>query len=270
MGMSQILPFSEDHIQTLVRLGLNISQAKIYLTLISLGVVNAKKICQTAKMDNAEVYRQLEALQKKGLIEKVLNFPCEYKGIPLDEALEILMKEKDEESREMRRKAKALLNVITPPIQEKDYKFSIIPSKVVNNRFLMEYKNLKEMCWYSQIERFPSCIFKYGKLWEKAIIRNNGQFRAIAELNKSADSDSFLRYIEEYKRKNPYFNCRLNRSRLLITFWIHDRNLFIFTEAAVDNGGKEILWTNNPLLVNTFKDFFELKWNNSMAEYTTD
>jgi hypothetical protein len=31
--------------------------------------------------------------------------------------------------------------------------------------------------------------------------------------------------------------------------------------------GKEVLWTNNPLLVKAFRELFELKWNNGLTEY---
>jgi sugar-specific transcriptional regulator TrmB len=266
----EILLVNEDYVQTIVKLGLSISQAKIFLTLICMGAANAKQICQTVKMDNADVYRHLEALQKKGLVEKVLKFPYEYKAIALNESLKILMKEKDEEDRRIQRKAKALLkNLTMTPIQEKDFKLSIIPQKIAAKRFVTtEHKNMKEVYLYSQIETFPRWIFKFGRFWKEGIGRNNGQVHAIAELNNPADADNIVKYIKEYSQKNSFFNCRFTRSRLLITFGVQifrvqkekDEALFIYTESATAHEVKEILWTNNPLLLNAYKELFELKW----------
>lgn len=89
----------------MVKLGLNSSQAKIYLTLVSLETANVKKIAQNAKIDRGEVYRQLWILQNKSLVEKILTIPNEYRPMPLKKTFEIMFQQKKIENEVLQKKS---------------------------------------------------------------------------------------------------------------------------------------------------------------------
>lgn len=128
-GRGYLSSFDDEDTQTLVKLGLNSSQARIYLTLISLGVANARKISQTAGIDHAETYRQLEVLQKKGLIGKILGFPNEYNPINLNDGIKALFEHRNKENIEIQQKAEEMLKkgVYTDTLKEEKSKISILP-----------------------------------------------------------------------------------------------------------------------------------------------
>jgi|WetSurMetagenome_2_1015567.scaffolds.fasta_scaffold353427_1 sugar-specific transcriptional regulator TrmB len=264
--------FDEEDTQTLVNLGLNGSQAKIYLALISLGVANAKKIAQTAGIDGGEVYRQLESLQKKGLVEKILNTPNQYKSMALNEALELLVGRKNREDAKIRQKIKVLLRkgdrVHEDALKEEEAKFSIIASNEYRIRRMTKVHDWieKEILWFTQIERVPVSLTIYYEAMKKASARGV-RWRAIAELNKKP-TDRTLEFIKKFKEENPYFDLRFSASPSLVTFSIcDDRELFFSTAEVKGAAGSKTLCTNNPQLIRLTKEYFELKWNTAIKEY---
>ncbi len=60
----------EESIGLLTQLGFNITQAKLYLALSKLGEADARTLSKEANVPRPEVYRTLDELQKKGLVEK--------------------------------------------------------------------------------------------------------------------------------------------------------------------------------------------------------
>ncbi len=258
----------EDDIQTLVKLGLNTSQAKIYLTLISLGTANAKKIAQTAKIDNAGVYRQIESLQKKALVEKIIDFPNSYKPLSLSKTLKILIEEKNRKNIEIQKKAKALLQkeAQIDTDKEEEYKISIIPQK----EYLIQYvkgaceRVEKEWLWYTQIERIPIVITKYYDQYKKALDRGIS-WRTIAEVNKP--TNQVIQFIQKYCEENPNFTIRFVNPTLLVTFGLRDGiELDYFTEISKGVADSQALYTNNVKLTKMIKEYFELKWDTGMTE----
>ncbi len=260
--------FDKEDVQTLVKLGLNVSQTKIYLALVSLGTANAKKISQTAKIDNAEVYRQLEKLCEKALIEKILKNPTEYKPFTLNEATEILLKNRKKEDEKIRKEVKILLTKIENTkleIYEED-KISIIPKDAYRiQNTLKELKRAqKEVLWYTQIERIPVTITYYGEQWVDNFARGV-KHRTIAELNKP--TENVISFIREYKEKNPNFDIRFVNPNLLITFGIFDNKIMHFsTDRLTGVANSRILCTNNAQLIKVNKEYFELRWKSAMKE----
>jgi sugar-specific transcriptional regulator TrmB len=85
---------TEEDIQILTNLGLTIVQARTYLALAKLGTATIKTISKSANIARQNMYNVMPALQQKGLIEKVITTPTMYKATPMQEGLEILLREK--------------------------------------------------------------------------------------------------------------------------------------------------------------------------------
>jgi hypothetical protein len=256
--VSQIDLIGQEDIETLVKLGLNASQAKIYLTLLHTGTVAAKKLSQITKIDSGEIYRQLESLERKGLIERVLKFPLEYTPTPLSDGLTLLTKQRNEDNIALQKRINILLEKNSKLGEEKQdsFQFSIIPKNRINCPSYQTKKHKevqKESLWYAQIQNMPSSIEKGHEFWDKNT-NKKAHLRAIAEY--SAHNNSILAYLEQFKTNNKYFDYRISDPTLGITFWINDsREVYIDT-----NEGAEALWTNNPIIVKTFRELFEIKW----------
>jgi len=95
----------EKQVQTLVRLGLTVNQAKLYLASLRVGYATAKMLAQKSHIGREEVYRVLPYLEKFGLIKKHLGSPTAYEPIEPDEAMSILVGNKTHELSELKLKA---------------------------------------------------------------------------------------------------------------------------------------------------------------------
>jgi sugar-specific transcriptional regulator TrmB len=87
----------DEHVETLVKLGLTSLQARIYLTVLTLQKANVGKISNTAEIARPDVYRVLPTLEKLGLVRKVLASPIMFEPTPLKDACTLLLQRKKEE-----------------------------------------------------------------------------------------------------------------------------------------------------------------------------
>ena len=264
-------PFNDDDAQTLVKLGLTFSQAKIYLTLLALGTTDVKKIAQIAGVDRGEVYRQIEVLLKKDLLEKIIEIPNKFKPIVLNEAIKTLVQQKNKENVELDQKVKKLLEkgVNSDQITFDDSRISIIPSDHSKRQLPKRYEHLqKEEVWYTQIENIPFCLDLWDNTFKKAFSRGI-KLRAIAELNQP--TEAIFKLVQNYGKENPNFILRFDKPTLLTSFAVYDETeMTIYTEkksGASLELERPVLWTTNPVLIGVFKDYFELRWKNAMTKY---
>jgi sugar-specific transcriptional regulator TrmB len=234
-----------------------------------LGGANAKQIAQTAKIDHGEVYRQLEILQEKSLVEKILSIPTEYKPMPLNEATTILIQQKNKENAEIRKKVESLLKKggHTDTFREEESRVSIIPRdeyrKIYSTRVVDGAQ--KEIIWYTQIERIPITQTYYSEAWKKAFARGI-RFRTIAELSKP--TDQVKTFIQNHKKEFPSWEIRFAKPTLFATFNIYDdKEMSFSTEKLTGLANSQILSTNNAQLIRVIKDYFELRWSTAMIEY---
>ncbi len=250
----------------MVKLGLTSSQAKIYLTLISLGTADVKKIAQTARVDRGEVYRQLETLLKKALVEKILKVPIEYKPITLKQVLRKLVAQKKRENVEIQQKVKILLEKEALPIMpnEEDSRISILTESMSHLPELYESLQEEEV-WYTQIESVPIAINLWSEVFKKAFSRGI-RLRTIAELNKP--TEAILKLVQRFAKENPNFVIRYVNPTLLTTIAIFDsREMHMYTKKKTGLANRQVLSTTNPVLIAVIKDYFELRWDAAMKEY---
>lgn len=263
--------FSEDDIQTLVKLGLTYTQAKIYLALLALGPVDVKKIAISTRIDRGEVYRQIETLQNNYLLEKILDNPLRFKSIDLTEAVKVLVQQKKRENAELNQRVKRLLKKRDDQEHtnyEGNYKISIIPSDYSKRQLPKRYEYLqKEEVWYTQIENVSFCLNLWDKTFKKAFARGI-KLRAIAELNQP--TKAALEFVNRYAKENPNFSVKYDNPTLLTTFAIYDeKEMTMYIEkhkAFIESYRRPVLWTNNPILIQIFKHYFELRWKTATTE----
>ncbi|MHA2425040.1 MAG: MEDS domain-containing protein [Candidatus Thorarchaeota archaeon] len=88
-----------DSTDLLTDFGLTPYQAKVYLAAVKLGPAAAGKIAKVAGVRREEVYRTLPKLEKAGLVERILGRPIKVRALPIEDALSILVKRKEEAAR---------------------------------------------------------------------------------------------------------------------------------------------------------------------------
>jgi len=252
-----------------VNLGLNRVQVRIYLTLVSLGAANAKKIAQTANVDQSEVYQVLEELHGRSLVQKIIKVPTEYQPLTLSEAIKILIEQRDRETKDIKQRAEKILNKVAPPPKtETDQEFfTLIPQNDFRTRYVARANISVEKEWvvYTQIERFPITSTAYYETNKKAYDRGV-HFRFLLELNRP--TDEILKFIQKESKENPLNEIRYTDNILLTSFAIYDKKEMNFSvKYFAGLANSDMLVTNNTQLVKIAQDYFELRWKNAMREY---
>ncbi len=89
--------YDESDVAALTCLGLTEREAKVYLSLVSLGPSSIKSISKASTVARQDTYRVITKLHSKGLVEEIVSAPSTFEAIPLPRAAEILVQAKSSE-----------------------------------------------------------------------------------------------------------------------------------------------------------------------------
>jgi len=256
------LGFEEYHLETLIQLGLTPNQSKLYLSLLRAGKSTGRTLSKETSFARQEVYRILEGLHERGLVEKILNTPTEFKAVKIQESISILMLEKTRELEQTKERIQSLIDEYSPMEEvtpEKEYRFLLIPPKRLVNetRERMLENSKKSIQLITTKRRFIQGISHFFEIYERSLQRN---VDAKIIVNTCEKTDSIgtnkLQLLERY----PNFSLRAvaqSKSNILI---IDKSEAMITLHPKVDLGASPVLWTNHPELVAVFQDYFQSIW----------
>lgn len=259
------MSYDQEDLQTLMRLGLNNSQAKVYLIMTNVRATKAKAIWKLSKVGRQDIYRILQELQKTGLIEKIVASPTEYRALPLAEGVSILFQRKKSEIAKLQIEATKLVETRGPNLQtvfSDQYQCIMIPEKeAFHLRASQSIERVqKNYDVSSTLKRISSSSPQYfSKAVEKGV-----QVRVIVN---TEDKDCFEK-LEQPFWKEPNFELRRIPHSPDSAFAILDKSeLWIATITEVGLSEAPYLWSTFPSLVNLAQNYFETQWN--MAEENT-
>lgn len=241
--------------------GLTASQSKVYLTLAGMGKADGKTLWKSSGIARQDIYRILDELQNKGLIEKILAMPTEFKAVPIEDGLSILLKRKAEEYREVEEKIDELLHRFKTCKKKKapEEQFILIPAKEAHERRINQafMNSQKSVDTIMILERAKTVNPKYlPALLKKAIIRGV-RARQISNIPEGYKSPT-ERVV--WNKKGSYelrFIHKLPQTALCI---IDEKEVFFATDPNSYPFYTSALWTNNPSLVNIAQVYFETLW----------
>lgn len=134
----------EEDVRTLVKLGLTPNQGKLYLALLKIGKADGRTLAKHSNVARQEVYQILRDLHEIGLVEKVIRTPSEFKPVPIQAGLSVLLINKTKEYRETEEKTKKLLkkftNIQKETFEEGKNEFLLIPGKHCSSKS-------EKKCW---------------------------------------------------------------------------------------------------------------------------
>lgn len=269
LARAKRLVIEEEDVQTLTHLGLTISQAKVYLTLLALEKATGKIIAKHSKVARQEAYRILDELQEKGLVEKIIDMPTEFKPIPIEDCIHILIESKKNEISETQKKATSLLRKIKKKnshtkaqLQENASQFILVPEKEVIRRTRRNIENTqKSLDIITTLNRFKPGIFNFDEVDKKALERGV-KFRLI--INKPEDENSLTEIVKAVT-KNPLFDLRYINPPPLAAIAIYDkRKMIIAISATAAINEVPMLMSNNPSLLAIVQSYFETMWLTAM------
>ncbi len=100
---------SKDEYVVLNRLGLTLSEARVYLALVRYGPSPIKNICQLSGISREHLYAVTRSLENKGFVEREIGSPILFKAFPLKNAVSILLKDREKETEQIVSKVNKLI-----------------------------------------------------------------------------------------------------------------------------------------------------------------
>ncbi len=250
-------------IQTFKSLGLSTLQTKVYLVLIRVPSATIKEIATNSGIARQDIYRITKELIEKGLVKKELTIPNMYEAIPLVDGTNILLKEKEKEAVETRKKIHNLLKRYEnkPKLSnniKKEFNLSIIPQKDTLQFSIKQLNNVKK-----SIDLVTSHAKARFMMWtakdaiKEALLRNV-RFRIIFE--KPIDQKELLPKLK-YLTKNPLFKIKLVNFTPSTALAIYDnKQMSLMLKPKQTLSKTTLLTSNNSALLEIVRDYFKIKW----------
>jgi sugar-specific transcriptional regulator TrmB len=259
------LNLEEYHLETLIQLGLTQNQSKLYLKLLCLGNAIGKTLSRETGFARQEVYRILEELHDRGLVDKIIATPTEFKAIKIQEAISILVLEKSKKLEQTKERIQSLIDEYSPIAgitPQKEYKFLLVPPKTLVNetREKMLEKAKTKVQLITTKKRFLQGISHFFEAYE-LLLQRNIETQIIVSTDGETESleNSKLKLLKKY----PNFSL-ITISRSKANILIVDRSEAIITlHPKVDLGASPVLWTNHPEFLTIFQDYFQNLWKKS-------
>ncbi len=256
--------FQHEDIRLLTQIGFTETQAKLYLALLSIGKTDAKNLSKQANVPRQAAYRTLGELQEKGLVERRISLPQEYKAVPLQDGLAIMISSKANEYATILDDAKEFLLRYDAQkeheiISEKEYNISIIEGKeIIIKKTKHTIDNLQlsiSVCsTYQRWLRFNQEILENV---EDALAKG---VKCRMVLEKTEGTISFPKELKPILT-HPNYEVRLVRNCLKINASIFDDKEASFSfYPAKSLSESPMIWTNHPSLLVGFQTHFEKLW----------
>ncbi len=257
--------FKEDEMQFLIRLGLSLPQARVFLALTRLNrAVPARTVSAFSKVARHDVYRILAELYEKGLIEKDINTPTRFRA-NFANGISILLEHRNKEGSELQTKAMEFFHrhrdkTAEATLQEEETHFFLLPGK---GAFLQRQREMLKKAQISinavtTLKRFQSIVSINGEDIKQALKRGV-QLRVV--IQKPEDENSRIETVNAFKR-NPLFRVRYSHTppRTILAI-IDKKEVTIVTLKEANLDASPSLWSNNPSLIEIAQDSFEKMWN---------
>ena len=254
---------------TLHKIGLSKKEIEVYLFLGKFGPRKGMETAKQLKMNKGQVYRILQILQNKGVIESTLEHPKRFIAVPLEKVIDTFISIKREEVDLIEENKEELLNDWDKVRQiETDSgfeKFTVIEGekRVFNKIYQMIKETKKEFVTLCSVYGMIMAE-KYG-IFEEAKnhpLKDKVKFRLLTQITKDdiKVTKSILKTIGtkvNIKGRDP------ERSSLVFPrVVIKDRNeilLFISNEQKIES----TLFTNCKSIIESFYSIFQDLWKSS-------
>jgi sugar-specific transcriptional regulator TrmB len=253
----------DENTDLLLGLGLSLNQARVYLAVLKLEKTTVGQVAKFSKVRREEIYRILPALEKMGLIERLLGKPTEIRATFISDALTFLVAEEKRKSDERLLGMKSTVKKLSlkewaqqPP--EEESIFILIPDKkaILAKTSGLIGDSRKEVALIADKTRIMPVLSRFSDEWKRGI-RSGVQIRLILE------GDSPDASLKEKVKKliggvsvQVKFHCEPLNHFIMSD----DKEALITTSKESGLGESPSLWTNNSNLIGVLRTGFESDW----------
>ncbi len=188
-------------------LGLTSSQVRVYLSLIYDGPSKVGQISKNSKIHRTHLYQVLHSLEAAGLVEKNLS-DSSYNPMPLKDALEMLINQKNQEIARIEAVAKTIGDVSTPDLKQETNPELIITTNKnqILNKFESNINSAKKTIYHMHSwNRFLILWHNHCETFSKVMARGV-VIKQIVEIPE--DTSQIQNYLGKHVFSDTLFNVR--------------------------------------------------------------
>jgi sugar-specific transcriptional regulator TrmB len=240
-------------------------QAKSYITLAKIGVLSGKETAKEANIAPQDIYHVLLELQEKGLIEKIIAKPNKYRAIPFQQGISLLLQRRDKQTAELKQKTLEILEIFQPIELERKLtsnEFILIPEGSIANKAMKAIETAQ-----SSIDFMNDCseiMLAHQDLTASDLkaLKKGVKIRFI--LTRDSERQRATKSFLSSRKSNPDFQLRYLDSPIQTKVIIKDNNeVYISTVNKVNTVKQPHLWSNNTILVQIIKQWYDVIWEKS-------
>ena len=254
---------NDENTDLLLGLGLNLTQARVYLSILKLDRAKVGQISKFSKVRREEVYRILPTLETLGLVERILGKPTIIRATPISDALNFLVTEEKTKSDErvsgMRTKVQKLASRDWKQGDLKESIYILIPDRlVILAKTSSLIKNSKhEVCFITDKVRVLAFLIEFSDELRPAV-KKGIQIRMILEGTDSYDLDRVgVSRKVRILLADDSVPIKFHHEPLNHFVVADDKEAMITTSKESGLGEAPVLWTNNDNLIGVLKTSFE-------------
>ena len=261
--------FPEKEKQFFLNMGLTTTETKVYLALVKIGPSQVGIISKETEIQRPNLYKIIDSLSTKGLIEKEINSPIKYKATPPQEAVNMLIEHKKECLLELRKTGKTIAKDLEQQSKTHDIKefplsenrFIMIPGKTITiNRLRITLDNAKKSLDVVTLKnRFSLATIAFADSYENALKRGV-KIRLVTEDHQPSKEASIIikKLSENLCFKVRFLPPQTNVDALVSIF--DQKETFTTFSISADQTDPSTLWSNNHSFVSVMQSYFESKW----------
>jgi sugar-specific transcriptional regulator TrmB len=252
-----------DGIRYLMELGLSRIQANLYFSLIVNGRTDARVLASLTNTPRTEVYRALNELQEKGLVDRELGPTLKFSAVAPSLGLQAVIDSKIEETNRMQKALDVFsreFKIKQEKEKENDFKITIIEGrKRIMSQIKQQHDSVKHTVdILSFLPRFVQVanetLDNYIRATERGV-----KYRIIVGLpdeKQTLPDDIF----ESHKNKNTVLKTMVGFRRVNSSIFDQERASFSYYPDRPITESPYVL-TNHPCLVEFAQNSFDQMWN---------
>jgi sugar-specific transcriptional regulator TrmB len=254
-----------DYVDFLIELGFTQTQAKLYLALLKMETADGRTLSNYTNLPRPEVYRTLDELQRKGLVEKEIAQPLRFRATPIQHGLQMLMTQKFDECKEIQEKTEAFIREIEISqdiIEAQEHKIVMIDRK---ERIIQKVREQHDNAQQSvNIRTTMQRLLQFLHSSLENLVRALDRGVHYRVLVQEAVHENSLNEDIRALLSKPSFELKVTKDTCSVTAVVFDGrevNFALYPSKSISE--TPIIWTNHPSLIRLFQEHFENVWKHS-------
>lgn len=265
----------DEVVDKLTSFGFTVNQAKVYLSIVQSSGTHVGKISKDTQLHRQDIYKLLPKLEQMGLITKTIDKPFTIEAIPVQKALEnLICKEKQQANQRISTLEKNLKDVVKA-IQQPEVKdetcFTLLTTgeAMRNRRCQTLKKKRRNFDIVLTVEGLNSPTGSHHSLFFQQIMDAGAKIRLLAVGEQMPEEIKHA--IEKCAPKNGRFKVKaVEKSAFKDYLVVDNKEVWIGTQQKTQAGYPNILWTNDPSIVESYSENFDETWNSPKSVLIED